>query len=53
MFILADDLGWANLGSYGQRFYETPKLGQALGVGSLRVSERAQLLDVVFDFVLG
>ncbi len=26
VFILADDLGWAELGSYGNRFNETPRL---------------------------
>lgn len=26
VFILADDLGWADLGCYGSRFYETPNL---------------------------
>ena len=28
IFILADDLGWAELGSYGNRFNETPHLDQ-------------------------
>lgn len=26
VFILADDLGWADLGCYGSKFYETPNL---------------------------
>lgn len=26
IFILADDLGWSDLGCYGSRFYETPNL---------------------------
>ena len=26
VFILADDLGWAELGSYGHKFNETPNL---------------------------
>src|SRR3954469_25470849 len=26
VFILADDLGWADLGCYGSTFYETPNL---------------------------
>lgn len=26
VFILADDLGWSDLGCYGSRFYETPQL---------------------------
>src|SRR5437016_744738 len=26
IFILADDLGWADLGCYGSKFYETPNL---------------------------
>ncbi|MCP5116689.1 MAG: sulfatase-like hydrolase/transferase, partial [bacterium] len=26
VFILADDLGWHQLGAYGSRFYETPHL---------------------------
>ena len=25
VFILADDLGWADLGCYGSNFYETPE----------------------------
>lgn len=28
IFILADDLGWADLGCYGSKFYETPNLDQ-------------------------
>lgn len=28
IFILADDLGWADLGCYGSSFYETPHLDQ-------------------------
>lgn len=28
IFILADDLGWADLGCYGSNFYETPHLDQ-------------------------
>ncbi|SVE61427.1 uncharacterized protein METZ01_LOCUS514281, partial [marine metagenome] len=28
IFILADDLGWAELGSYGNQFNETPHLDQ-------------------------
>ena len=28
VFILADDLGWADLGCYGSKFYETPNLDQ-------------------------
>lgn len=26
VFILADDLGWSDLGCYGSRFYETPRI---------------------------
>ena len=26
LFILADDLGWAQLGCYGSRYYETPNI---------------------------
>src|SRR4030043_2369407 len=26
VFILADDLGWSQLGCYGSRFYQTPNL---------------------------
>ena len=28
IFILADDLGWADMGCYGSKFYETPNLDQ-------------------------
>ncbi len=28
VFILADDLGWSDLGCYGSRFYETPRIDQ-------------------------
>src|SRR5690348_11671950 len=28
IFILADDLGWADLSCYGSRFYRTPNLDQ-------------------------
>jgi arylsulfatase A len=31
IFILADDLGWAELGCYGNRFNETPYLDQLAG----------------------
>ena len=31
--ILADDLGWADLGSYGSTFYETPNLDQLASNG--------------------
>lgn len=33
--ILADDLGWADLGSYGSTFYETPNLDQLASNGIL------------------
>lgn len=33
VFILADDLGWADLGVYGQTDYETPYLDQLAGQG--------------------
>ena len=35
VFILADDLGWSDLGCYGSSFYETPAL-DALAADSLR-----------------
>jgi arylsulfatase A len=28
VFILADDLGWSDLGCYGSKFYETPRIDQ-------------------------
>lgn len=28
VFILADDLGWSDVGCYGSRFYETPRIDQ-------------------------
>src|SRR5258705_2826906 len=28
IFILADDLGWADMGCFGSKFYETPNLDQ-------------------------
>jgi arylsulfatase A len=31
IFILMDDLGWADLGCYGSRFYETPHLDRLAG----------------------
>ena len=33
IFILADDLGWAELGCYGNRFNETPHLDRLAGKG--------------------
>ena len=33
LFILADDLGWHQLGSYGSRYYETPVLDQMAADG--------------------
>jgi len=33
IFILADDLGWAELGCYGSRFNETPNLDRLAGKG--------------------
>ncbi|MCP4641564.1 MAG: sulfatase-like hydrolase/transferase, partial [bacterium] len=33
IFILADDLGWAELGSYGNTFNETPNLDQLAADG--------------------
>jgi arylsulfatase A-like enzyme len=35
IFILADDLGWADLGCYGSTFYETPNI-DALATGGMR-----------------
>lgn len=34
VFILADDLGWANLGSYGSKFDETPQLDKLASQGA-------------------
>src|SRR6266436_8290538 len=33
IFILADDLGWRDLGCYGSTFYETPTLDRLAGQG--------------------
>src|ERR1039458_10040555 len=33
VFILADDLGWSDLGCYGSTFYETPHLDQLAAKG--------------------
>ena len=33
VFILADDLGWSDLGCYGSRFYETPRIDQLANEG--------------------
>ena len=33
VFILADDLGWSDLGCYGSTFYETPHLDQLAAAG--------------------
>jgi arylsulfatase A-like enzyme len=33
VFILADDLGWRDLGCYGSTFYETPNLDRLAGQG--------------------
>lgn len=33
VFILADDLGWADLGCYGNRFHETPNLDRLASQG--------------------
>jgi arylsulfatase A-like enzyme len=38
LFILMDDLGWADLGCYGSRFYETPNLDR-LASQSLRCTD--------------
>ncbi|MED6327308.1 MAG: sulfatase-like hydrolase/transferase, partial [Verrucomicrobiota bacterium] len=35
IFILADDLGWAELGCYGNRFNETPHLDRLAKRGLL------------------
>lgn len=34
VFILADDLGWADLGCYGSQFYRTPNLNQMAREGT-------------------
>lgn len=33
LFILVDDLGWKDLGSYGSEFYDTPNLDRLAGQG--------------------
>src|SRR2546426_1097604 len=33
IFILADDLGWRDLGCYGSTFYETPNLDRVAATG--------------------
>ena len=38
VFILADDLGWGDLGCYGQRLFETPNI-DALASGGLRFTQ--------------
>ncbi|HUS93413.1 MAG TPA: sulfatase [Phycisphaerae bacterium] len=38
VFVLADDLGWADLGCYGSRFYETPNLDR-LAAGGMRFTD--------------
>src|SRR3954464_11066689 len=38
IFILADDLGWADLGCYGSKFYETPNI-DALAAGGMRFTD--------------
>jgi arylsulfatase A-like enzyme len=37
VFILADDLGWKDLGCYGSTFYETPNLDR-LAAGGMKFS---------------
>ena len=38
VFLLADDLGWTDLGCYGSRFYETPNLDK-LAAGGMRFTD--------------
>jgi len=38
VFILTDDLGWADLGCYGSTFYETPNLDR-LAAGAMRFTD--------------
>ncbi len=38
VFILADDLGWADLGCYGSNFHETPQLDR-LAAGGVRFTQ--------------
>lgn len=38
VFILADDLGWADLGCYGNRFHETPRI-DALAAQGMRFTD--------------
>ena len=47
VFILADDLGWADLGCYGSTFYETPHLDRlaARGMREPCISSGEHALD--------
>ena len=38
VFILADDLGWTDLGCYGSTFYETPNI-DTLARGGMRFTQ--------------
>ena len=33
LFILVDDLGWADVGCYGSKFYETPNIDNLASMG--------------------
>ena len=39
IFVLADDLGWAELGCYGNTFHETPHLDQLAKEGEVGSEE--------------
>ena len=45
IFVLADDLGWAELGCYGNRFNETPNLDR-LAKGGMRFTNALSLIHI-------
>src|SRR5512146_2711009 len=45
VFILADDLGWRDLGCYGSTFYETPHLDRLAAAG-MRFTDAYAACDV-------
>src|SRR5699024_12045312 len=61
LFILVDDLGWKDLGSYGSEFYDTPNLDEltqqgvrftnAYSAHPVRSEEHTSELQSRFDLV--
>ena len=47
VFILIDDLGWADLGCYGSQYYETPRIDQLALVAFDRF---VKCREAIFDF---